>query len=401
MAKLSKRRAFIFGCLGIAGLSAWRYRIPQVGTFLAAAAVRKKLTSDPVANFRELASQWTSLKPTRNYFPSLSRGMITYHPWYHNFQPSLAATCLAKTAELGAGWIRIDVRWKDLIPDGRRVDEDAWKWYESYLRAANNWYALRPLIVLSNPPNGVLQYDINSRLAAWDRFVDEVAQRAGNLCGMYQLLNEPNNRVYRIFSPEATSMAILSGAKIIRHHNPDARITINVLAGLWRWQSDLQEILQKCISAVDIVGLDFYPGTWTVSSKSNSSQWNQFADSIAPSRDTRGSPLYGRAVAIIETGFSTNVRRWRSEDHQASYFRMLEDTIKHLDAKIGGRGLALVGIHELCDGDTHTFLDPEAHFGLLTSDTLRRKAAFDVVARIFSATDNNSSILEAGAKKNT
>jgi hypothetical protein len=43
----------------------------------------------------------------------------------------------------------------------------------------------------------------------------------------------------------------------------------------------------------------------------------------------------------------------------------------------------LVGIHELTDSDTHAFLDPEAHFGLLTSETLNRKLGFEIVQQIF------------------
>jgi beta-glucosidase/6-phospho-beta-glucosidase/beta-galactosidase len=311
--------------------------------------------------------------------------MVTYHPWYHNFRPELANNCLAEAAELGAGYIRIDIRWKDLIPDGRHVDEGAWTWYNSYLRAARDWYGLQPLIVLSNPPRLALRYSLDSRLSAWNQYVDEVAHRVGSLCSVYQLLNEPNNFVYAFFPPKLTLAAILSGSRVIRQHNSSAQIAINVLAGLWRWQTDLEEILRACGSAVDIVGLDYYPGTWTVSGRTDSSNWNQFIEFIARTKEASVSPLGGRRMAIIETGYATNLQPWRSEQQQANYFRTLENAIIRLDARIGRDGLALVGIHELSDGDTHAFLDPEAHFGLLTSDTLRRKAAFDVVGRIFRA----------------
>jgi hypothetical protein len=261
--------------------------------------------------------------------------MVTYHPWYHSFRPEIASSCLAETAELGAGYIRIDIRWKDLIPDGRNVDE--------------------------------------------------VAHRAGSLCSVYQVLNEPTNFVYNFFPAKMTAAAILLTSKVIRQHNSSAQITINVLAGLWRWQSDLEGILRECGSAVDIVGLDYYPGTWTVSHRTDSFNWNQFIEFIAQTKETSASPLSGRPMAIIETGYATNLQPWRSEKQQANYFRTLENAVMHLDARIGRDGLAMVGIHELSDSDTHAFLDPEAHFGLLTSDTLRRKAAFDVVGRIFSA----------------
>ena len=311
--------------------------------------------------------------------------MITYHPWYHQFLPSIANKCLAETAELGAGYSRIDIRWKDLIPDGQNVDEAAWAWYEAYLRAAHDWYGLRPLIVLSNAPDVVLRYSLDSRLAAWNRYVNEVALRVGRLCNIYQVFNEPNNPVYRIFPPKTTAAAIVTASKVIRQHNAEAQIVINILAGLWRWQTNLREILQESGSAIDIVGFDYYPGTWTVSSGSDSSNWNRLVDVIAKSGEPGTSTLHNGQVAIIETGYATNLQRWRGQQEQVKYFRSLESAIKHLDTLVGRDRVALVGIHELTDSDSSTFLDPEAHFGLLTSGTLDRKAAFDVVRQIFDA----------------
>jgi beta-glucosidase/6-phospho-beta-glucosidase/beta-galactosidase len=202
--------------------------------------------------------------------------MITYHPWYDHFQPAIANRCLAETAELGAGHIRIDVRWKDLMPDGRNVDEAAWNWYRHYLLAARNWYGLEPLIVLSNAPAPVLRYPVEARLAAWTRFVDALAQRAGHLCTTYQVLNEPNNPVFRIFPTQTTPLAM-------------------------------------------------------------------------------------------------------------RYLRTLGDAMKQLDARVGPSGLRLVGIHELSDADSDAILDPEAHFGLLTSKILRRKPGFDAARQLFHA----------------
>lgn len=316
---MPKRRTFVLGITGVAGIVAWRYRVPQVGTFMVAAGLRKLLIPDPAPDFPTLAPQWPTLQPTRTYSFSGSRGMITYHPWYHNFSPSIASKVLAEAAELGCGYTRIDIRWKDLIPDGQNVDEAAWSWYEGYLRAARNWYSLRPLIVLSNAPRAVQGYSADSRLAAWRRYVNEVAYRAGHQCMIYQPLNEPNNPVFRIFPTKTTASAIIMAAKTIKQHNPDAQIAINILAGLWEWQSDLQEIVRESGSAVDIVGLDYYPGTWTLSSKSDAANWNQFTDVIARARKTRTSPLYNRLFGIIETGYATNLRCFRSEQQQVSY----------------------------------------------------------------------------------
>ena len=311
--------------------------------------------------------------------------MITYHPWYHNFQPQKACQCLAEAAELGARYIRIDVRWKDLLPDGHTVDEAAWVWYQNYLLTARNWYGLEPLIVLSNPPANVLQAPIELRITAWKRYVNEVALRAGTLCGLYQPLNEPNNPLYRIFPKNRTCEAITSAAIAIRESNPGAQVIINVLADLVGWQSDLEEILEECGTAINIVGLDYYPGTWGISSQSASSNWDRIVDIISTRRQNFKSILGGRTFAIVETGYSTNVRPWRGEQQQVNYFRSMEGALIRLDKSIGRAGLFLVGVHELADDDSNSFLDPEAHFGLLTSGNLKRKAGFDAVQQLFTA----------------
>jgi hypothetical protein len=200
---------------------------------------------------------------------------------------------------------------------------------------------------------------------------------------IYQPLNEPNNPVFRIFPTKTTSSAIIVASETIKQHNPDAQVAINILAGLWAWQSDLLEIVRESGSAVDIVGLDYYPGTWTPSPESDAANWNELTDVIAKARKTRTSPLHNRRFGIIETGYATNLRCFRSEQHQVGYFRTLGDALRRMDTSIGTDGLRLIGIHELTDSDTNAFLDPEAHFGLLASDTLHRKPAFDVVRQIF------------------
>lgn len=382
---MTKRRAIILGSVSAAVLAAWRYRLLQVGSFTAVAGLRRLLQNDLPPDFQALAPQWSAFKPTRTYAHVCSRGMITYHPWYDQFQPAVANRCLAETAELGAGHIRLDVRWKDLLPDGHHVNEAAWAWYQHYLVAAREWYGLEPLIVLYNAPKAVLRSPPNQRTAAWTRYVHEVAQRAGKLCNTYQLLNEPNNPVYELFPQQNAAEAIVVGARIIREHNPDARTTINILAGLLGWQSDLEGMLRATGSAIDVVGIDYYPGTWTVSANSDATNWREFIDYISRNRATNSSPFFGKLLAIMETGYSTNLRSWRGEEQQVRYLKMLERAMKRLDEQIGEANLLLVGIHELSDDNSNAWLDPEAHFGVLMSTTLERKAGFEATKQLFRA----------------
>ena len=79
----------------------------------------------------------------------------------------------------------------------------------------------------------------------------------------------------------------------------------------------------------------------------------------------------------METGFSTNFLG-RGEISQAEYFEGVVKVAQKLKAANGGDA-PFLGIYELCDEDSQSWLDPEAHFGLLTSD-LRPKRAFATVA---------------------
>jgi hypothetical protein len=245
--------------------------------------------------------------------------------------------------------------------------------------AAREWYGLTPLIVLYNPPDVVLHLPIKERFQAWARYVDEVATRAAHLCDIYQLLNEPNNPVYQVFPRGNCPEAIIMGADLIRRRTRSAKITINILAGLLGWQAQLEALIRAARSSIDIIGLDYYPGTWTVSSRSDAVNWTDLAQKLGDLR----SKFNNIPIGILETGYSTNIRWCRGNDEQAKYFTMLRDGINHWSAQIGPPGFTFLGIHELTDSGTDVLLDPEAHFGLLTSGALQRKVGFDAAMELF------------------
>jgi hypothetical protein len=144
-------------------------------------------------------------------------------------------------------------------------------------------------------------------------------------------------------------------------------------------------LLKTCGSSVDIVGLDYYPGTWTMSARSDANNWERFSKVIAKHYSTRGSVFYHRTFAILETGYSTNIGYLRGERQQAEYLQTLTTAMQQLDDQIGRSNLFLVGIHELTDEDSEAALDPEAHFGMLQSKTMKRKASFDAVKHLFDS----------------
>ena len=378
LTELTRRKLLLLTATAVGALG-WRYRFPQVSAFLLAAGLRRLLRRKPQPNFSDLAREWTRLGPLHANTPAPSRWMITYHPWYHDFQPTAANQCLAEAAALGVGHLRADIRWKDLMPDGHTVNEDAWAWYQAYLNAANGWYGLKILLVLSNAPKEVIHCNRAARLAAWKKYVVEVTRRVGSLCGAYQILNEPNNPVFRIFPREEIPMAVLSASELIRSHNETALTTINILVGLWGWRSELEQILKTAGSSIDVVSLDYYPETWTLSP---SVDWELVSDLLAEARRNRNSILHGRKFAILETGYSTNFPIGRTANNQVRYFQRFDRAVTQLDAETEPNRLVWLGVHELCDEETQAFLDPEAHFGLLTSKSLERKAGYAELRRI-------------------
>jgi hypothetical protein len=305
--------------------------------------------------------------------------MVTYHPEYHVFDPHMAVASLAAIVRLGIGWVRTDVRWREILPDGRQPDHGTLAWYRTFLGAASEC-GLKTMVVLSTPPEAVMRQERAEKLDSWCGFVETVASEFGTLCNCFQLMNEPNNPVYRFFPLEDVAAAFVRGAPIIRSFNPEAKVGINVALELWGWRRYLVDVLQRSGRSIDIIGLDHFPGTWTVGWQNRWADVTEIADIIAAA--PRDSPWFDRRLAIMETGFSTNAIM-RDQKRQSEYFENVMNIAKNLRRKAVGHG-TLFGIYELCDGDSSAWLDPEAHFGLLTSD-LKPKKAYATVKEIVAS----------------
>lgn len=299
---------------------------------------------------------------------------VTYHPDYHSFDPPRVLASLVAARQLGVGWIRTDIRWHYLVPDSSHVDGGALAWYGDFLGAVRKCQ-LKSVVVLGTPPPDVLTQQPQERLDSWSRFVEIAARELGARCDVFQLMNEVNNPAYGFLPLKDTARALVRGAAIVRAHLLDATVAINVTMDLWGWEDYLERLLDLSARAVDIVGLDHYPGTWTVGIHERWSRIVGLARAIASA--PLSSPWHGRRLAIMETGFSTNFIG-RGEVRQAEYFEGVVKVAQRLKETNRGED-PFLGIYELCDENSQSWLDPEAHFGLLTSD-LRPKRAFAMMA---------------------
>ncbi len=355
----------------------WPLRAIRLIVFVAAAGARM-LTSNSVEVPPNFAGDLlTSNGAMTNSRQIQSPTLITYHPEYHHFRPAMVDASLAAAASLGVGYIRSDVRWRYVFPDGVHVNEQAFAWYRVYFKAARDRYGLHAIIVLGDPPPTLKGQSEDALLSAWAIYVQEVVKRLGDICDFYQILNEPNNPVYRLYSADRVCAAVSIAASAIRSRDIHAVLSINVATDLSNWKWWLEQILRGCGSRIDVIGLDHYPGTWTTSAPSD---WRDIRNFLTEVKSAKPDSIwFDHQVAIMETGFSTNVPWLRGEKQQVSFFDAFD-----AELQLEGDRIGLVGFYELSDRDSRAILDPEAHFGLVTSDRLTPKAAFARVREICS-----------------
>lgn len=358
----------------------WWSRVFQVALFLIAAGLRRWSRAN-VTGPANRATDWEHVRsPAILSAPSLNAlALLTYHPEYHDFDPRQAIISLGAARRLGVGWLRIDVRWHAVLPAGDVPDRRALAWYKELLSASSG-YGFKNMVVLSSPPNAVLRQSSTKKLESWNRFVEIASDELGTWCSAYQLFNEPNNPVYSFFTFREMVPALIRGASIVHRANQLAEVAINISMDIWGWREDLDRLVQHSGSSIDIVGVDHYPGTWTAGRNDRWSEVIELAETIASA--SSGSAWFRRRLAIIETGFCTNTPL-RDQRRQAEYFERVAIVLEELKHRLAP-GVPLFGIYELCDGDSSAWLDPEAHFGLLTSQ-LQLKRAYSTVAHFLTS----------------
>jgi len=149
-----------------------RSRAIQVAAFAAAAGLRGQYRGGASQGPAVRVTEWSTLVAPSNATAQLNPwSMVTYHPEYHAYGPMRVTASLLAATQLGAGWIRTDFRWRELLPDGIRVDSAALSWYRAFL-GATSALGLKIVAVLSTPPDEVLRQPEGQKLRSWTRFVE-------------------------------------------------------------------------------------------------------------------------------------------------------------------------------------------------------------------------------------
>jgi len=161
-----------------------------------------------------------------------------------------------------------------------------------------------------------------------------------------------------------------------RRVNATAQLWVNAMADDPLWHRAVDGWIDCAGTHIDAVGVDHYPGTWTLSS------WTDWAplDRLLNATAATGA-WAGRAAGVLETGYSSWSTVVASEAMQASW---VNASLPAMRERVRAAGAAsrfeVANWYTLLDG-VHTGVPPEeAHFGVLRPGTLERKPAFEVLA---------------------
>lgn len=359
--------------VAITTLAAALTRVLQVAMFAAAAGVRGLFAKEQVPTGAFVVPASRSTKVAEPLAIQDGKGLVTYHPAYDRYDGERVTRALREAAAVGATYLRSDINWRDVMPAPGEINSSALEWYASFFRAVRETFGFTPLVVLSNPARSVVALPVRRRLELWEQYVSTVVKPLQGTCRHFQLLNEPNNLVFRFFPITATADALRTAATVIRAGVPRAHLSVNFLIDIWPWRSQLEELLSSAREAIDTVGIDTYPETWAIGVRSGFEYLSSFPQSL---RAQLGVLRSDQTLAIMETGYSTNIPVIRGETAQQKYFQRLRQSVRELQK------LEFVGVYELTDENSDAKLDPEANFGLLDS-RFRRKMAFGEAQRLF------------------
>lgn len=342
-------------------------------------------------------------------------------------------TAVQDLRALGVRYVRLDLRWGQLLPSPGMPDAAAIAWYRSFLadleRAGLQVYA-----ILYNPPTwaqALARTDTAAFHAAWREYVGLCAREFGDRIRLWQVWNEPNNYVshlkddFNLFETRGFQMAgwrvtlpvgvrwdaLVPLYQLAREAlGPDAWLVYNVIANVseytpvsypqWtEWDHFTDLFLDRAAQWVDAIALDHYPDTWVPGV--GPLAWGPLDVLAARVNDTRSS-WYGKTVLVGEFGYSCHPNvdlvpgplkvRFFPEDHsEESMADWYAQVIPHLGERLApGRWphnkFHLANVYELYDATPGEIMEGqhaevvgiEYHFGLLRRDR-RPKEAHEIL----------------------
>ena len=289
-------------------------------------------------------------------------------PWYFcihggevDYSLDKAASAFQTVLDLGGVGVRTDIFWFDVEPkrniwDARKVD-----FYAGYFDHAVA-DGLDPMAILSGAPDWALDLYKEDKAAFWseyEEYIREVVTLVGAKTTRYQLWNEANGILDPIDAGDDWELFARAGA-ILRAQDPGSILFINAYANWLGWEEAVTDWVTKAGTFIDVIGVDHYPGTWSLGPFTN--WWP--VDRLLERIQTPGDVWYGKQGAVLETGFSTWAPDLADELDQVAW---IDQSLPALRERVKSGPIVLGAFYQLIDANTAEW-GHEAHFGILKSD---------------------------------
>lgn len=329
------------------------------------------------------AAGTTTSAPLPPWFFSMHGGDVGYNM-------TVAKHAFGLMLDLGGKGVRTDMFWADIQPTAPTAgqppvwNEERIQFYVDYYSTAKGM-GLEPLVILSGAPDWATRlYQSNAtRQAFWDAYkvyatkVVSITNTLKPPAKYFQLWNEVNAVAELDFWFAGCGLFGIAG-EVVHTMVPGSTTMINVMADIPLWNEALTNWLTCAGGAIDVIGVDHYPGTWSLDAWYD---WDPL-EVVLKRCNTQGDLAYGKKPAVLETGYST----WLpSLFNDAAQVRWLNTSLPALramveDARILEHPVWLLNYYQLQDGyqapdGTHvkghgprpgaaSGIPEEAHFGV-------------------------------------
>ena len=307
-----------------------------------------------------------------------------------HFPPSMplwkAELLINYAKDLGAQYIRFDVRWNVVEPKKGVFNMTALARYKHIIEYMES-LGIYPIVIVGTGipgwASGLLSSNLIVHQDEFLKYAQEYAAKVSKYLGYevfyYQLGNELNHLNHALFYLNGLAAKYIAAlGKGVGEGNPYYIGIVNVFADIIGWTNTLESWIKASGKYFDIIAIDHYPGTWSPTSFSDWSPLTQLIN-IADK--------YGKIPAIMETGYST----WfpwfpiyANEQNQVKYINQAFPAILNIAQK---HYVAFLSWYELIDEPQASGLPEEKHFGVLHAD-LTKKPAYNTLKEWFHEIDN-------------
>jgi hypothetical protein len=326
-----------------------------------------------------MPAQATAVCPATQSVPAdFQWGLVAYHVNFPGYE--LQADDLARMAQNGIRWIRIDFAWGRIEPE--QDAEFDFSYFDTLVKAAQengiriagtlgtgyNTKA-RPVAPLWTQKLNGPQY-----IAALSRYANLVTTRYADAVEVWGLENELHIAALHVllgwrsdvYPPPINHEILRTLSQAVDLHDPDAQIVLTLSPGFPGWQKFIRESTQRF--RFDAVGLYSYPsfnaGAPPVGFESS------IATQITQAREASG----GKEVLIFETGYQTPADQPSTPEDEGALLKQNQATyIETMVRAAADGGATGVYFYQYLDNPEEK-IPRERVFGLMEPDRTPKPA---------------------------